>query len=506
MSVRRETGGGGVAAVSLLLGLGLAGTVGPAAAVSGAVGVIEAMPPLQQDAAEELYREARGHLSRGRPDLAAETFQRLAEAYPESDRAADALYWAAYALYSTEEYQAALAALERQAERYPEAARDSEARTLRVRIEGELARRGDADAAVAVAEVAREAAVVQSRLAQRQAEIARRQARVANRMAERQAEAAERRGEAAARRVERAAVPDVQEVCEEDEVQSAALNALLMMDPERALPVLEKVMARRDPCSEPLRRQATFLIGQKGGERAEELLLDVVRNDPSLEVRSQAVFWLSQVEGERAVGILQEILGTSEEPELQDKAVFAISQHRSDRAFQILRDYVMDESRPAKIRAQAIFWLGQHRAFQDIGVLTDLYGRLDSRELKEQVFFAISQNADQPGALDWLVERALDPGEELELRKQALFWAGQGGVALERLDGLYDSVADREIKEQLVFIYSQRRGPEAVERLIRIARTEEDRELRKNAIFWLGQSNDPRAAEFLVELLETPDR
>ena len=57
------------------------------------------------------------------------------------------------------------------------------------------------------------------------------------------------------------------------------------------------------------------------------------------------------------------------------------------------------------------------------------------------------------------------------------------------------------MKEQLIFVYSQRREREAVDRLMSIARSENDRELRKKAVFWLSQSKDPRVADFLMQLI-----
>ena len=87
------------------------------------------------------------------------------------------------------------------------------------------------------------------------------------------------------------------------------------------------------------------------------------------------------------------------------------------------------------------------------------------------------------------------------MRKKALFWAGQTGGDLTQLSGLYDRMQNREMKERLIFVYSQRHEAAAVDRLIQIAKTEQDRELRKKAIFWLGQSHDPRAAQVLLEII-----
>jgi hypothetical protein len=91
--------------------------------------------------------------------------------------------------------------------------------------------------------------------------------------------------------------------------------------------------------------------------------------------------------------------------------------------------------------------------------------------------------------------------EDVDLRKKALFWAGQSGAAIGDLVQLYDRTGDRDIKDQLIFVYSQRHEAQALDKLIDIARHETDRELRKKAVFWLGQSHDPRAAQVLLEII-----
>jgi ankyrin repeat protein len=97
---------------------------------------------------------------------------------------------------------------------------------------------------------------------------------------------------------------------------------------------------------------------------------------------------------------------------------------------------------------------------------------------------------------------ALDENEPSEMRKQALFWAAQSGHAdIDQLLSLYDGMSDREVKEHLIFVYSQRSDPKVTDKLLDIARNETDRELRQKAIFWLGQSGDPRVADLLMEII-----
>ncbi len=90
------------------------------------------------------------------------------------------------------------------------------------------------------------------------------------------------------------------------------------------------------------------------------------------------------------------------------------------------------------------------------------------------------------------------------MRKQALFWAGQGGVSIEELTRLYANVSDREMREQLVFVYSQRDEPAALDKLIEIAKKDPNPELRKRALFWLGQSDQARAVQAIQDIIDQP--
>jgi HEAT repeat protein len=290
---------------------------------------------------------------------------------------------------------------------------------------------------------------------------------------------------------------------DEDDMKVAALNALQQMDAAKARPILRRVLARRDAGSACLRRKALFLLAQQNEPGTEDVLLESVRTDPDPEVRRQAVFWLSQVGSERAVGALDSILRFSKDPEIQDKAVFALSQHGSPKAQQALRAYAERAEVPDALKEKAIFWIGQNESPENAGFLRSLYGRLKSEELKRKVLFSLSQMGGEENGR-WLLGIARDTAQGIEMRKQALFWAGQGGVSLAELTKLYGTVGDRQMREQLIFVYSQRDEPEALDKLIEIAKRDPDPELRKRALFWLGQSGESRAIQALQDIIEQP--
>jgi hypothetical protein len=411
----------------------------------------------QQEAADAAYRQAREELNDNNYRRAADLFAQLIARYPRSTHAGDAYFWQAFALSrlrGTDNLQKAMQLLESQERLHPRASTRGQAEELYVRVQSELARTGDFDAAERVT-------------------------RTANRVLQEQN---------CPRR-------------EDEGVRTAALNAIMQMDPENALPMLRQIMAKKDACSAPLRRRAVMIVSQQRTTEKEDILLEAARNDPDAEVRGQAVFWLGQVNSEKALSAIESILNSSNDPQLQERAIFALSQHRSTRASQIMRAWAESNDRPAQLRDRAIFWLGQHRDPANGAFLRSLYGKLASNNLKERVLFALSQRSGE-GNERWLMDIAVDDQEDIRMRTRALFWAGQmRGVAVQDLIGLYDRVSNREMKEQLIFVYSQRREREAVDKMMDIARRDPDRRLKERAIFWLGQSKDPRVAQFLIDLI-----
>jgi len=206
-------------------------------------------PHAQQDPADSLYRAARRALNRNDYAAATDLFRRIHERYPRSSYAPDALYWQAFALYRNGRLEEARARLDDQTRRYPRAATRGDAETLATRIDGELARRGDEAAA--------------RRVNQR---------------------AAPPVGPGPAGTPPRAApapgAPGGEPQDEDDDIRVAALNALLQMDAEQALPILKQVLARRDPGSVTLRRKAIFLVSQKRTPETARILLAAARTDP----------------------------------------------------------------------------------------------------------------------------------------------------------------------------------------------------------------------------------
>jgi HEAT repeat protein len=420
---------------------------------------------LPQDPGDSLYRAARETLNRGQYKAAAGMLQQLRQRYPGSGYVGDSYYWEAFARYrigGTLDLEAGLALIEQQLQGYPRSATAADAEVLATRIRGRLARRGDAEAAERLAV---EGGIVASSTGERQ------------------------------RQHER------QERATEEDVRLAALHALMMMESEQAIPVLREVLQRRDPGSVELRQRAIVVLGQTQTPETEEILLDVVRNDPDSEVRSMAVMFLAQSRSDRAFEAVADIVRTSEDQEMRQRAVMMLAQHKDPRAVQLIRQLAQEPGADEELRQFAIVMLGQSEDPASRDFLRQVYQSTNDPETKQHIIHSLSMSP-RPEDRAWLLERIRDPSEPADVRRAALVMiAQQKEMPAEELLEIYDSTDDRELRQFLLFSLAQRNEPAVVDRLMDVARNDPDPEMRRQAIMWLGQSNDPRVAEFLMEII-----
>jgi HEAT repeat protein len=122
---------------------------------------------------------------------------------------------------------------------------------------------------------------------------------------------------------------------------------------------------------------------------------------------------------------------------LHQSAVSALALHPGDAALRSLIRFAREDQR-ARVRSQAIFWLGQRAGDEATKTIGD----------------------------------AIDNDPELEVKRRAVF-------ALSQLP----------------------RG-EGVPLLMALARTHRQPDIRRQAMFWLGQSKDPRAVDFFEQILK----
>jgi hypothetical protein len=108
------------------------------------------------------------------------------------------------------------------------------------------------------------------------------------------------------------------------------------------------------------------------------------------------------------------------------------------------------------------------------------------------------------GSEPWplLLRVARDENRSRATRHIALTWLSSG--ITEKLGLTEESAmrsADDQMREQAVFVLTQRPKSESVPELINLAKNGKYPSVRRSAIFWLGQTDDPRATDTYAALL-----
>jgi len=183
-------------------------------------------------------------------------------------------------------------------------------------------------------------------------------------------------------------------------------------------------------------------------------------------------------------------------------AVFWLGQRDEEQAHALVRAIAGDEKETEAVRRAAIFALsqGEGASQADFTFLTSLFDRTSSEKLKEHVLFTVTQRESWNGTR-WLLEKARDESQPMEVRRKAVFWAGQGHASVADISALYKSAKDQRLREHVIFVLSQRDEEAATTQLMSIAREDPDREMRKKALFWLGQKNDPRVTKLITDMV-----
>lgn len=168
-----------------------------------------------------------------------------------------------------------------------------------------------------------------------------------------------------------------------------------------------------------------FAIGRHGGERAFNMLADIVRDPNSNpELRQQALYGLSHTgRDEDIIAIAMEILKTDKDPQMLETALFTLARTEGEVPDKVFMDLINNPQADEDLRTQALYFAAD-RGQLDIGFLKQIYAKAESRDMKQQVCHAITRMEDEEAALDALIE-IIRMEDDPEIRQEAVFWVSR---------------------------------------------------------------------------------
>ena len=294
--------------------------------------------------------------------------------------------------------------------------------------------------------------------------------------------------------------------------RQGSLLAAAVADSANVAPDMMR-LARTTTLSRETRRRAVHWAGALGDASMVAPLTELARANgsnrtsaddpgPGDGLEGAAVGALSMIPDGAGVPALMTLARSGSES-VRKAAVFWLGQRDEEQGRALVRTVAGDERETDAVRRAAIFALsqGEDASSADFAFLKSLFERVTTSErLKEHVLFSVSQREAWDGGR-WLLEKARDESEPMEVRRKAVFWAGQGHASVADIAALYGSAKDMRLREHIIFVLSQRNEEAAMTKLISIARDDPDREMRKKALFWLAQKDDPRVAKLITDMV-----
>ena len=185
----------------------------------------------------------------------------------------------------------------------------------------------------------------------------------------------------------------------DEDLKLLALNSVMNCDPERAIPLLEKVL--QGPSSPKLRAKAVFVLAQSNSPKARQNLRDLARGSSGPELQNQAIQQLGVQGGPESRAILAEVYTSSTDVDVKRRILraFMVSGEK-----QRLFAAAQSEQNP-RIRSEAVRQLGVMGAHDE---LWQLYQKESSVDVKKRILQAMFVGGDSTRLID-LAKSEKDP-------------------------------------------------------------------------------------------------
>ncbi|MBC7926587.1 MAG: HEAT repeat domain-containing protein [Bryobacteraceae bacterium] len=194
---------------------------------------------------------------------------------------------------------------------------------------------------------------------------------------------------------------------DDEQLKIMAIDSLMQTDPERAVPLLDKLL-QNPQSTVPVRSRAIRALGRSNAAKAREILVRVAKSDANTELRSSAV---NQLGGLRASSELSALYSQDASTEVRERILRALA---SGGEWQKLLVIAKTESNE-DLRSRAIRQVGSMKVPGASEALVEMYTSSSDAALRNTILRALSSegNAKQ---LIALARRETNP----ELKRAAL--------------------------------------------------------------------------------------
>jgi len=274
----------------------------------------------------------------------------------------------------------------------------------------------------------------------------------------------------------------------DEELKLMALRGLMQSDADRALPIIEQMLAGAN--SPKVKDRALFVLSQSGSARARDIIGNVAKGGSNPDLQLRAIHYLGIMGGSDNRQILGDVYRTSTDPAVK-RSIIRSFMVAGDRAR--LLSLAKTET-DAGLRGEAVQQLGVMGAHAE---LSDLYSTETSVDVKKRIIQAmfVGGNADK---LIELAKTEKDP----QLRRTAVRNLGLMGSAKtgDAIRAIYQSDTSPEIRKEAINALFLQNNAHA---LVELARAEKDPAMKKELVSKMSVMHGSKeVTDYLLELLK----
>lgn len=272
----------------------------------------------------------------------------------------------------------------------------------------------------------------------------------------------------------------------DEDLKLLAINSLVNNDPERAVPLLQKILQSHN--SPKVKERALFVLAQTQTPQARDVVIRFAKGGGNPDLQTKAVEYLGVYGGKQNMQVLSEVYSSTNDPSLR-RSILQGFMRAGD------KDRLLAAARSEQnqdLRTDAIRLLGHLGAQPE---LAQMYTAESSPEAKVAIIDAMF-NAENTDKLIEIAKSEKDP----KLRAHAIHRLGnlRRSRTADALVSMYSTETDRGNKEQIMrSLYNQ----ESAKELVEIAKRESDPELKRAAVRYISNMKSKEATDYLVDLL-----
>ena len=272
----------------------------------------------------------------------------------------------------------------------------------------------------------------------------------------------------------------------DEELKLLAIQSLMNSDPEKAVPLLDKIITGNYPPN--LKDKALFVLSQSGSDKAQQILMTVAKNNSQPNLQKRAIRNLGMNSNGRNRAVLKEIYNSSTDVGVK-KTVFQawlMCGCKDDVAA-----LAKTEKNP-ELRREAIRYLGMMGGRAE---LLDFYKNSPDAETREAAVGAMLL-CGCAHELAEIVQTEKDPAV-LDKAINTLGLVG-GDESLAALTKVYNSQADLSVKKKVInALFLHGAGKE----MVALAKKETNPELKKSLIQKMSLMSSPEISDYMMEIL-----